>query len=345
MNDIWLKNEGILENEIDFVILWVDGNDPDWKKEKARYTPGQQTDTRPQRYRDWDTLRYWFRGVEKFTPWVHRIFFVTWGHLPPWLNREHSKLRIVKHTDYMDPEYLPTFNSQPLELNLHKIADLSEHFVYFNDDMFLIDYLNKTDFFKNGKPCDSAVLNVYCPDAVAGFNYFPMQSVQIINKYFHLHEVLRKHWRQWFSLKYGKDLLRTIYLLPCPRFPGIVQYHLPSSFQKETFREVWEKEPQLLDETCRNKFRTKLDYNQWVMRNWQLATGNFCPRKSNIGKVFYLDKERDSIEDCIAYIRKGKGKMIVINDGEMTEEEFQQNKKQLISAFDVLLPEKSSFEL
>ena len=333
------------DNTIDFVILWVDGNDPEWQKEKEKYTPGQQTDTRPQRYRDWDTLRYWFRSVEKYAPWVNRIFFVTWGHLPSWLNLEHEKLKIIKHTDYMDPEYLPTFNSQPIELNIHKIPGLSEQFVYFNDDMFLIGPVRETDFFKNGKPCDSAVLNVSCPDAIAGYNYFPLQSVQFINKYFDMHQVLRKHWKQWFNLKYGKDLLRTLYLLPCPRFPGILQYHLPGSFTKETFKKVWEIEPELLDETCRNRFRTKLDYNQWVMRNWQLAEGNFYPRKSSIGKSFYLGKNRDSISDCCTYIQKRKGKMIVINDGEMTEEEFQMSKGMLLHVFEELLPNKSSYEL
>lgn len=91
--------------EIDFVITWVDGNDPDWQKQKMEYSMqpdlSQKQDDRKERYRDWDLLRYWFRGVERFAPWVRRIHFVTWGHLPSWLNKEHPKLNIVNHKDFI----------------------------------------------------------------------------------------------------------------------------------------------------------------------------------------------------------------------------------------------------
>ena len=329
---------------IDFVILWVDGSDSEWRKEKDRYIPGKQDDAREQRFRNWDNLQYWFRGVEKYAPWVNKIFFVTWGHLPVWLNVKHPKLVIVNHKDYMEPCYLPSFNSQALELRIHKIKNLSEHFVYFNDDMFLLKETRPTDFFKNGLPCDSAVLNIHCPEINYGFNYFPQQAIQLTNKYFNMHQVLRRNPGKWFNLKYGKDLLKTLYLLPCPRFPGILQYHLPSSFLKSTFEEVWMKEPELLDETCQHKFRTKLDYGQWVMRNWQLAKGEFYPRSTSIGKLFLIEKNRDNIQSCVSYISRQKGKMVTINDGEMTENEFIHNKKLIISSFDRILPQKSEFE-
>ena len=74
---------------IDFVIAWVDGNDQKWKREKEWYArrDAKQSlcDNREERYRDWDNLQYWFRGVEKNAPWVHKIYFVTCGHLPKWL--------------------------------------------------------------------------------------------------------------------------------------------------------------------------------------------------------------------------------------------------------------------
>ena len=72
-------------NEIDFVITWVDGNDPAWIAERKKYNSksGDKSDTR---FRDWELLKYWFRGVEKYAPWVRKIHFVTWGHYPSWLN-------------------------------------------------------------------------------------------------------------------------------------------------------------------------------------------------------------------------------------------------------------------
>ena len=99
---------------IDFVLIWVDGNDPKWKKEYMKYAPTAQGDKGEIRFRDWENLRYWFRGVEKFAPWVNKIHFVTCGHIPNWLNLNAPKLNFVKHSDYIPASYLPTFNSHTI---------------------------------------------------------------------------------------------------------------------------------------------------------------------------------------------------------------------------------------
>lgn len=152
--------------EVDFVIAWVDSQDEKWLKEKQQYDPTpilKANDlTGDIRFRDWGLLKYWFRGVENFAPWVNKIHFITYGHVPEWLSVNHPKLNIVKHEDFIDLKYLPTFNSGTIELNLHKIKGLSDHFVYFNDDFYIIDSLKKTDFFKDGLPCDEGVFgNVF----------------------------------------------------------------------------------------------------------------------------------------------------------------------------------------
>ena len=115
-------------DKIDFVIPWVDGSDREWQKEKQRYSGNLAQDDRDIRFRDWGMLKYWFRGVEKYAPWVNNIYFVTCGHLPSWLNTSHPKLKIIRHSDYMPADYLPTFSSHPIELNMHRIKDLSEYF-------------------------------------------------------------------------------------------------------------------------------------------------------------------------------------------------------------------------
>ena len=69
--------------DIDFVVLWVDGNDPEWRAEKAKYQGAVTDDSNSvNRFRDWGLMPYWFRAVEKFTPWVHKIHFVTCGRIP-----------------------------------------------------------------------------------------------------------------------------------------------------------------------------------------------------------------------------------------------------------------------
>ena len=88
-----------MEEAIDFVILWVDGNDPAWREEKEKYSPKTPLADREERYRDWGFLPYLFRSIEKFAPWFRTIHFVTWGHLPKWLNVNHEKLHIVRHED------------------------------------------------------------------------------------------------------------------------------------------------------------------------------------------------------------------------------------------------------
>lgn len=137
---------------IDFVITWVDGSDPAWQKEKAEYFPKKEEKTDIGRYRDMELLPYWFRAVEAYAPWVRTIHFVTWGHVPAWLDTNHPKVHIVKHSDFIPAEYLPTFSANPIELNMHRIEGLAENFVYFNDDFFLNAMLSRNSFSKTAFP-------------------------------------------------------------------------------------------------------------------------------------------------------------------------------------------------
>ncbi len=329
---------------IDFVIIWVDGSDPQWLAEKRKYSADTHSDDRDERYRDWELLTYWFRGVEKFAPWVNKVHFVTWGHIPKWLNTSHPKLNIVRHEDYIPKEYLPTFSSHPIELNLHRIEGLADNFVYFNDDMFIISDVKSEDYFKNDIPCDSACLNVHCYSPDVSFHMCPYRDIGLINRYFDMKTVIKKDLSKWINLKYGKELLRTLALLPCPRFPGMWQHHLPSSFKKETFEKLWSLEYDELNETCSHKFRNLIDYNQWLFREWQIAQGNFIPRKISFGKSMALNSA-DECKLICNYITKQKGKNICINDGKMSYEDYEKYKSALLSAFSSILPDKSGFEL
>ena len=340
-----MKNGG----EIDFVIIWVDGSDPKWLAEKAKYAPPADTDSRPERYRDWGLLPYWFRGVEKFAPWVRKIHFVTWGHIPKWLNTSHPKLNIVRHEDYIPEKYLPTFSSHTIELNLHRIEGLSGNFVYFNDDTFIISPVSEKVFFKKGLPCDSAVLTVHCVQRGAKgelVQQVSLNDVSIINSDFDVHKTFRAAPQKWLNLRYGTKLLRQIPLLFCSGFSGFYQIHLPNSFKKSTFDEVWEREYDILDKTCMNKFRCSSDVNQWFLRQWQLAKNEFCPRSIGTGKSFSSDRYgKEDFDRAAQYISRQKGKMICINDGILTEKEFGYYSEMMRNAFDSILPDRSSFEV
>ena len=93
------------KHKIDFIVTWVDGGDPEWLRNKARFLGDEhdreRIDTSAERYREWGHLRYWFRAVEKYAPWVNRIHYITCGHIPEWLNTEAPKLNLVRYEDYV----------------------------------------------------------------------------------------------------------------------------------------------------------------------------------------------------------------------------------------------------
>ncbi len=334
--------------KIDFVIPWVDGSDPQWREEKNRYwiaegnTP-HQDGNQEARFRDWDILRYWFRGVEKYTPWVNHVYFVTWGHIPEWLNTDNPKLTVVNHEDYIPKEYLPVFQANPIEINFHRIPQLSEHFVYFNDDMFVISPMNKNDFFVNGKPREMAAMYLLTNNGANDtFQYMLFRMMGEVNKHFDLHESIKKNWRKWFTVKYKKDLLNNFLLLRFCNVSGLLTPHVPSSLTKSTMNEVWNTISDAMRETCGHKFRNSRDITQYIFRYWAIMKGEFEP--TNIfdysKEFFVVDENNKELVDTISY---QKCKLICINDS-IELENFEKVKKEINRSFHTILPEKSSFE-
>lgn len=326
--------------KIDFVITWVDGADEAWLKEKSKYTAEKGQDSSKTRYRDYETVKYFFRSVEKYSPWVNKIYFITWGHTPTWLNTDNPKLVVVNHQNFIPEKYLPTFNSCAIELNMHRIPGLSEHFVYFNDDMILNDYTKETDFFKNGLPRETAVLNAIIPYGKSNFEHRLVNNTNLINRNFDMMQVMKKNVFKWFNIKYGKDLIRTICLLPWKKFPSIKQYHLSISLLKSTFNTIWEREENVMDISCIDKFRSFFGVNPWVVKDWQICEGKFYPRNYKFGKLFSINN--DNIE-LFRELKRKKYKLLCINDADDIEN-FDITKEKLTIELEKKFPEKSSFE-
>lgn len=129
---------------VDVVYTWVDGSDEEWQRSRAAALgvsdPEQFTEsaTGEARFRQHDELRYSLRSLERHAPWVNHIWIVTADQVPDWLDADHPKVTVVSHQDiWSDEGTLPTFNSHAIEAHLHRIEGLTEHFVYFNDDVFL----------------------------------------------------------------------------------------------------------------------------------------------------------------------------------------------------------------
>ncbi|MDR0319667.1 MAG: Stealth CR1 domain-containing protein [Rickettsiales bacterium] len=145
--------------KIDLVYLWVDGSDLKWQARKNncharldRASHQSSSATSANRWRDNDELKYSLRSVEKFAPWINHIYIITDNQKPAWLAK-NPKITIVDHKQIINKKFLPTFNSVAIESSIYKIPNLSEHFLYANDDMFFGRPV-KPDFFfdKNGNP-------------------------------------------------------------------------------------------------------------------------------------------------------------------------------------------------
>ena len=288
------------------------------------------------RYRDWGIFKYWFRGVETNAPWVNNIYLITCGQVPEWLNLEHPKLKLINHKDYIPKEYLPTFNSNVIELFLCRIPELSEKFVLFNDDVFVINNIAEEDFFKGNIPVDQ-----YMENAITNLKYD--------NKFFHIlandigivNEKVNKKFKikKRYSIKYG--LKRNFINMLCslwPNFMGFYNPHLALPHLKSDFTNLWTTDEEKMLKTARNRFRGYDDINHWVFRYLRLAKGNFYP--SNI-KGTYVSVENKN-DELRKQFEISKNKMICVNDDK--EVDFCVAQKDLIEIFEKRFPNKSSFE-
>lgn len=328
--------------KIDFVITWVDGSDPEWLRQKAKYSGKKLKGDEAERFRDWDQLKYWFRGVEKFAPWVNKIHFITCGHVPSWLNLEHPKLHWVKHEDYIPAEYLPVFSSNPIELNIHRIEGLSEHFVYFNDDFFLIDRVKPEDFFRDGVPCSSPGLAIISPlsHEYAGILY---RCYTFMNKHFSSRQVMKKQIGKFLHPANGlKRNLLTLLLLPyCTEFfPGFHTSHAPNAFLKATLEEIWKTDPDALHDTCTHRFRSCDDLAQNIFSWWQWCKGQVVPQNARKKSTYLTVLSPD--EQIQETIGGQVTPIVVINDDQYAD--FEHKKAVINGAFESILSEKSSFE-
>ena len=141
---------------IDLVYLWVDGNDPKWQAKRNAFLERKVENSLSSfngRYVNNDELKYSLRSVERYAPWIRKIFIVSDDQTPEWLDIENPKIKIIDHKEILPAESLPCFNSNVLEHFLYKISNLSEYFILSNDDTFFNKIVSPTTFFgKDGFP-------------------------------------------------------------------------------------------------------------------------------------------------------------------------------------------------
>ena len=330
-----------MSDSIDIVITWVDPTDEKWQNDRSNYRNDSNESNGIVRYRDWDLLRYWFRSVEKNAPWVNKIFFVTYGHYPEWLDIDNDKLVIVRHEDFIDSEYLPTFNSNVIEIFFHKIKDLSEHFVYFNDDVFICRPMSPDEFFKNGVPVDSLSWNAVSAKAGCSMiEHIVLNDMELLEKHFDKKEVQKKQLGKLLSLKNGSAALKSFFLLSWKHFTGIENPHVAQPYLKSVLAEVWDKEQEAMLDTASRRFRTKEDYSLWIARYWNLMKDNYVLKSRKDELYYVIGNDNSWLAD---QLNAGKRNLICLNDSDDLDD-FDKTQKEMKDIFEKLYPERSSFE-
>ena len=329
--------------DIDFVITWVDMNDPQWQVDFAKYS-GKPENTKngvsEARFRDYGFLKYWFRGVEKFAPWVRKIHFVTSGQKPEWLDENNPKLNLVHHKDYIPEQFLPTYNSVVIERYIHKIPGLAEHFVYFNDDFYIINNVKTDRFFRNGLPCDIATF-LYNPSWSQWYKRIK-NNLRIINRHFDKKEVMRRDHDKWFDKSYGARARWNYILRPYGKFITLRTPHNAQPYLKSTFEEVWAVAGKELTETSVNRFRALNDLTPELFRTWQICRGNFEPYNTYSDTKMFPLMIRP--KQAVRAIYNQSYSLICLNDN-VHIRNYEQVMENIRNAFESILPEKSSFEL
>lgn len=220
---------------VDAVYTWVDGEDPDWAAKKATYSPVQAEENDlaagAQRFRNRDELRYSLRALRANAPWIRHIYVVTDGQKPAWL-REDDRLTVVDHQElFPDVGVLPVFNSHAIESVLHRIPGLSEHFIYFNDDVFLMREISATRFFESN----------------GAAKFFPSPTkINDLGEHSEPHLDAAMNNRRLISQEYGHEITQSMLHTPHP--------HLVSQLRR--LEERW---PAALEATRAARFRSEAD--------------------------------------------------------------------------------------
>jgi len=254
--------------KIDIVYTYVDGNDPNWLQKKY-FAEGLTNIIEPHannsaRYMDNEELKYSLRSVEKYAPWINKIYIVTDNQIPAWLNTDNSKIKIIDHKDiFSDKSALPNFNAKAIETQIHHIDNLSERFIYFNDDMFIGRITSPRDFFdKEGKP--NIFVSEFFPfPNKRAFNY---SSRKITKKNDYQESVINS--RILYRNRFGKSIYYNIRHGVKPLLKSVL-YKLEDVFQSEVRK------------TSINKFRSGEDIMMFHLCQF------YCLHKK-IGNPVYL---------------------------------------------------------
>lgn len=291
---------------MDIVITYVNGLDPVWQKEYEKHT---NTPILEKRFRDWGTLKYLFRGIERNMPFIRKVHLVVSGdsQVPEWLNR--NEVNVVLHKDIIPSEHLPTFNSNTIEMHLHRIKDLDEEYLYFNDDIFPVAPCKPEDFFREGKGV------IKFSRHILPFGMFK--------------KICRNSDRLACKLAGRKASLS--FLRP---------QHICTPMLRSVCQEIYQKAHEDIISSL-TRTRTERNYTQYLFLDYMFLTDMIVDEKINKKHFSTAITSARRISDFILSPTK---KLICINDVHLSDKRYSELFSAIHKAFEKSLPHKSKYE-
>lgn len=267
-----------MNEKIDIVIPWLNPTD-NWYKLYSKYSKNEN----PGRVRDLGTFRYFLRSIVKNCPWVNHIFLILFNEeqKPNWLI-ENDKLKIIYHKNFLPTECIPNFNSLVVDMYLSRIDELSENFIFMNDDMFFMNKIPLENYFIDGKPVHQKTLKYgkYRKYNNAQFRYIEENNFNFVNKIagrqllwetFHLPIPFSKTLQQFIWYKYSEELTLRMNNSPIRSNKNVcnwIFYGIEESMNKCIFKDIYKTMPgiafDLKDGMTENQIR-KLIKNKYIV--------------------------------------------------------------------------------
>lgn len=299
---------------IDFVFPFVDDRDKVWQEtfSKQFHVSYASSINEQAKFRSWNLLRYLFRGIECCAPFIRNVYMIVSNkeQVPDYINTK--EIKIILHKDIIPQKYLPTFSSPCIEMFLKNIPNLSEHFIYGNDDTFFISKTTPEMFFADNGKIKTNILDKVYTQKTSMFLTAMFNQYQLLARYF---DVIDEN-----ELKFK---------LP----PHNLTPMLKSSIIEAS--KIFEKEI----EKSISKTRTNHDLNQYF---WTLY--NYFTNKIEASDIIYKQFCcSDDIYIITDIITKKQAHAICINDA--TCDNTLQIKQNIDNAFLQIFNKQSKYEL
>ncbi|AZM61371.1 MULTISPECIES: stealth family protein [unclassified Streptomyces] len=308
---------------VDVVYTWVDGDDPRMRAARARHQEGGiaeilDKETNASRYTSHDELKYSLRSLAMYADFVRHIYLVTDGQKPHWLDEDAPGITVVDHRDIFPPDVLPVFNSHAIETRLHHIPGLSEHYLYFNDDVFVGRRVTAEHFFHG-----------------SGLMKIPVSPLKI--------GVGKPHAEETATNSANKNVRRLL----LDRFGRMTTnnfMHTPLPQQRETLRALEELFREDVARTTASRFRSPQDIAMTapLLYQYALLTGRGVPGKF---AYRYVNISRPDAEERLAGLRRGRRfDFFCLNDVDVPPGERERVAARMNAFLEHYFPFPSPFE-